>query len=134
MPRADKPPDGLYVASVDEKLRIKLPANLLAVMKPHRKWFVTSRDGKTIEMYPAEERKRVKSRPKKPGQKKKPNTSSGERHLLKLDLSGRFMLPPLSDASGELRGQNVWVSWEDDHIVLLKAKPTSRSFSDVPEE
>src|SRR5450755_4610831 len=99
VPRADKPPDGLYVASVDEKLRIKLPANLLAVMKPHRKWFVTSRDGKTIEMYSAEERKRVKSRPKKQSQKKKPNTSSGERHLLKLDLSGRFMLPPLSDAS-----------------------------------
>lgn len=136
MPRADKPPDGLYVASVDEKLRIKLPASVLASMKPHRKWFVTSRDCKTIEMYPAEGRKRVNSRPKKLGQKKKPNTSSAERHLLdsQLDLSGRFMLPPLSDASGELRGQNVWVSWEGDHIALFKAKPTSRSFGDVPEE
>ena len=121
---------------MDEKCRLKLPQNFLAAMMPHRKWFVTSRDGKTIEMYPAEQGKRVKSGPKKVGQRKKPNTSSGERHLLKpqLDLSGRFMLPPLSDASGALRGHNVWVSWEDDRIVLCKAKPTSRSFGDVPEE
>jgi hypothetical protein len=105
-------------------------------MKPFRTWFVTSRDGKTIEMYPAEKGKRATSRAKKPGQKKKPNSSSGERHLLdsQLDSSGRFMLPPLFNVSGGLRGQNVWVSWENDRIVLVKAKPSSRSFGDVPEE
>jgi hypothetical protein len=135
VPHSSEPPDGLHVASIDEKLRVKLPASVLAAMKPHRKWFVTSRDGKTIEMFPAEGEKRVDSRPKKQSQKK-PNTSSGERHLLdsEVDLSGRFMLPPLSDASGELRGQNVWVSWEDGRIVLFKTKPTSRSFGDVPDE
>jgi DNA-binding transcriptional regulator/RsmH inhibitor MraZ len=136
VPHSSEPPDGLYVASIDEKLRLKLPKNFLAAMKPHRKWFVTSRDGKTIEMYPAEAGKPLRTGPKKPDQNKKPNTSSGERHLLdsQLDLSGRFMLPPLLDASAELRGQNVWVSWEDDRIVLLKAKPTSRSFGGGPEK
>ena len=103
---------GNYPARVDEKGRLKIPADLKRLIdeKYGNQFYITSRDGRVAEVYPLEEWQRVEEKLAKVGSfneaKKKflAQTNYWEQ-VVEIDSQGRVLLPQMLRENADLKSE-----------------------------
>ena len=99
---------GHHPARVDEKGRLKVPADFKRLVdeKYTLEFYITSRDGKTAEIYPLDEWRRIEEKLAKvsnfnPAKKKFLNKVNYYGQTVEMDAQGRVLLPQiLREAAG----------------------------------
>lgn len=102
---------GSYPARVDDKGRIKVPADFKRLVdeKYGKQFYITSKDGRSAEMYPLEEWERIEAKlatvsDMNPSKKKFLNKVNYYGQMAEMDGQGRLLLPQVLRASAELMG------------------------------
>lgn len=102
---------GNYRANVDEKGRVKIPADFLAALrKSGRKFYVTSENGDRARIYPMKvwdeiERKLAKLSSHHPAKQKFLNRANYYGQMVELDGQGRILIPPVLREAAEMKGE-----------------------------
>lgn len=96
---------------MDEKGRIKVPADFKRLVdeKYGKQFYITSKDGRSAEMYPLEEWERIEAKlatvsDMNPSKKKFLNKVNYYGQMAEMDGQGRLLLPQVLRASAELMG------------------------------
>ncbi len=115
---------GHYTTRVDEKGRLKLPADLKRVFdeKYGAKFYITSTDGKIAQLYPLEEweqiEKKIGALPSmNPTVKKYIKITSYYGQEVEIDGQGRLLLPTLLREKANLKGE-LAVTGSRTHLEL----------------
>ena len=102
---------GSYPARVDEKGRIKVPADFKRLVdeKYGKQFYITSQDGRSAEVHPLEEWERIEQRlasvsKMNPAKQKFLNKANYYGQMAEIDGQGRLLLPQLLRESAELMG------------------------------
>jgi len=116
---------GTHPVRVDEKGRLKVPAEFKRLIDEKYsggQFYVTSRDGKTGEIYPFEEWQRIEEK-----LARLPSSNSTKRKFLahtnyygqvvEIDSQGRLLLPQLLRDAAALKGE-VAVTGSLDHLEV----------------
>jgi MraZ protein len=103
---------GNYPARVDEKGRLKIPADLKRLVdeKYGNQFYITSRDGRVAEVYPLEEWQRVEEKLAKVGsfneaKKKFLSQTNYWGQVVEVDPQGRVLLPQMLRENADLKGE-----------------------------
>jgi transcriptional regulator MraZ len=102
---------GNYPATVDEKGRVKIPADFLAELrKLGRKFYVTSASGDHARIYPmkaweAIEKKLAKRSSYNPAMQKFLSRTNYYGQVVEVDGQGRILIPPLLRESAAMKGE-----------------------------
>jgi MraZ protein len=103
---------GNHPARVDEKGRLKVPAEFKRVMeeKYAQKFYITSLDGIVAQVYPFEEWERIEQKLASlstfnPTKKKFLNRTNYYGQVVEMDGQGRLLLPQILRESAQLRGE-----------------------------
>jgi len=102
---------GNYLATVDEKGRLKIPADFLAdLRKSGTKFYVTSTNGDRASIYPLKaweeiERKLAKLSTHHVAKQKFLSRTNYYGQVGEVDGSGRILIPPVLRESAEMKGE-----------------------------
>jgi MraZ protein len=103
---------GNHPARVDEKGRLKVPAEFKRVMeeKYAQKFYITSLDGVVAQVYPFEEWERIEQKLASlstfnPTKKKFLNRTNYYGQVVEMDGQGRLLVPQILRESAQLRGE-----------------------------
>src|ERR1700689_2733691 len=103
---------GNHPARVDEKGRLKVPAEFKRVMeeKYAQKFYITSLDGIVAQVYPFEEWERIEQKLASlstfnPPKKKFLNRTNYYGQVVEMDGQGRLLVPQILRESAQLRGE-----------------------------
>jgi MraZ protein len=103
---------GNHPARVDEKGRLKVPAEFKRVMeeKYSQKFYITSLDGIVAQVYPFEEWERIEQKLASlstfnPTKKKFLNRTNYYGQVVEMDGQGRLLVPQILRESAQLRGE-----------------------------
>jgi len=103
---------GNYPARVDEKGRLKIPADLKRLVdeKYGNQFYITSRDGRVAEVYPLEEWQRVEEKLAKVGsfneaKKKFLAQTNYWGQVVEIDSQGRVLLPQMLRENADLKSE-----------------------------
>ena len=103
---------GNHPARVDEKGRLKVPAEFKRVMeeKYAQKFYITSLDGVVAQVYPFEEWERIEQKLASlstfnPTKKKFLNRTNYYGQVVEMDRQGRLLVPQILRESAQLRGE-----------------------------
>lgn len=102
---------GNYLATVDEKGRVKIPADFLAELrKQGAKFYVTSAKGDHARVYPmkeweAIEKKLAKRSSYEPVKRKFLERTNYFGQVVEVDGQGRILIPPVLRESAEMKGE-----------------------------
>jgi MraZ protein len=103
---------GNHPARVDEKGRLKVPAEFKRVMeeKYAQKFYITSLDGIVAQVYPFEEWERIEQKLASlstfnPTKKKFLNRTNYYGQVVEMDGQGRLLVPQILRESAQLRGE-----------------------------
>ena len=103
---------GNHPARVDEKGRLKVPAEYKRVMeeKYAQKFYITSLDGIVAQVYPFEEWERIEQKLAglstfNPTKKKFLNRTNYYGQVVEMDGQGRLLVPQILRESPQLRGE-----------------------------
>jgi MraZ protein len=102
---------GNYLATVDEKGRLKIPADFLAdLRKSGTKFYVTSTNGDRASIYPLKaweeiERKLAKLSTHHVAKQKFLSRTNYYGQVVEVDGSGRILIPPVLRESAEMKGE-----------------------------
>lgn len=102
---------GNYLATVDEKGRVKIPADFQAELrKAGSKFYVTSAKGDHARVYPmkeweAIEKKLTKRSSYEPTKRKFLERTNYFGQVVEVDGQGRILIPPVLRESAEMKGE-----------------------------
>jgi MraZ protein len=103
---------GNHPARVDEKGRLKVPAEFKRVMeeKYSQKFYITSLDGIVAQVYPFEEWERIEQKLASlstfnPTKKKFLNRTNYYGQVVEMDGQGRLLVPQILREAAQLRGE-----------------------------
>lgn len=102
---------GSYLATVDEKGRLKIPADFLEQLrKAGKKFYVTSASGDHVRIYPLKEWERIEDVLAKRSSYDATKRKFLERanyygQVVEVDGQGRLLIPPLLRESAEMKGE-----------------------------
>jgi MraZ protein len=102
---------GNYLATVDEKGRVKVPASFLAELrKSGREFYVTSASGDHARIYPIKEWKKIEDKLAKrssydPAKRKFLERTNYFGQVVEVDGQGRLLIPPVLRESAEMKGE-----------------------------
>ncbi|HSZ60187.1 MAG TPA: division/cell wall cluster transcriptional repressor MraZ [Terriglobales bacterium] len=103
---------GNHPARVDEKGRLKVPAEFKRVMeeKYAQRFYITSLDGVVAQVYPFEEWERIEQKLASlstfnPTKKKFLNRTNYYGQVVEMDGQGRLLVPQILRESAQLRGE-----------------------------
>ena len=103
---------GNHPARVDEKGRLKVPAEFKRVMeeKYAQKFYITSLDGVVAQVYPFEEWERIEQKLASlstfnPTKKKFLNRTNYYGQVVEMDGQGRLLVPQILRESAQIRGE-----------------------------
>jgi len=102
---------GSYSATVDEKGRVKIPADFLAELnKTGKKFYVTSASGDHARIYPMKvwqeiERKLAKRSSYNQTKQKFLTRTNYYGQVVEVDGQGRVLIPPVLRESAEMKGE-----------------------------
>ena len=102
---------GTYLATVDEKGRVKIPASFLAELRrAGTKFYVTSASGDHARIYPMKvweeiERKLAKRSSYNPVRQKFLARTNYYGQVVEVDGQGRVLIPPVLRESAEMKGE-----------------------------
>ena len=102
---------GNYLATVDEKGRVKIPADFLAELhKAGKKFYVTSANGEYARVYPLKvweeiERKLAKRSSYNPVKQKFLAHTNYYGQVVEVDGQGRILIPPVLRESAQMKGE-----------------------------
>jgi MraZ protein len=102
---------GNYLATVDEKGRVKIPADFLAELrKSGTRFYVTSASGEYARIYPMKvweeiERKLAKRSSYNPAKQKFLARTNYYGQVVEVDGQGRVLIPPVLRESAEMKGE-----------------------------
>src|SRR5580698_6758997 len=102
---------GNYLATVDEKGRVKIPADFLAdLRKSGKKFYVTSSGGDRAYIYPMKvweeiERKLAKVSSHNSAKQKFLARTNYYGQVVEVDGQGRILIPPVLRDSAEMKGE-----------------------------
>ena len=102
---------GNYLATVDEKGRLKIPADFLAELrKSGTKFYVTSTKGDRAAIYPLKaweeiEKKLAKLSTHNAAKRKFLSRTNYYGQVVEVDGSGRILIPPVLRESAEMKGE-----------------------------
>jgi len=102
---------GNYLATVDEKGRVKVPADFLAELrKSGKKFYVTSSDGDCAQIYPIRvweeiEKKLAKVSSHNRAKQKFLARTNYYGQVVEVDGQGRILIPPVLRESAEMKGE-----------------------------
>ena len=102
---------GNYPATVDEKGRMKIPADFLAELrKTGTKFYVTSTNGDRATIYPMKaweeiEKKLAKLSSHNPAKQKFLSRTNYYGQVVEVDGQGRILIPPVLRESAEMKGE-----------------------------
>ncbi len=102
---------GNYLATVDEKGRVKIPADFLAELrKSGTRFYVTSASGEYARIYPMKvweeiERKLAKRSSYNPAKQKFLARTNYYGQVVEVDGQGRILIPPVLRESAEMKGE-----------------------------
>jgi len=102
---------GSHLATVDEKGRVKIPADFLAeLQKKGKKFYVTSASGDHARVYPMSvweeiERKLAKRSSYNPVKQKFLARTNYYGQVVEVDGQGRILIPPVLRESAEMKGE-----------------------------
>jgi MraZ protein len=114
---------GNYQGTVDEKGRVKIPADFLAELrKAGTKFYVTSVTGNRTHVYPMKkweeiERRLAKLSSHNPTRRKFLERTNYYGQVVEMDGQGRILIPPVLRESAEMKG-DVDVQGQLDHLVI----------------
>jgi MraZ protein len=114
---------GNYQATVDEKGRMKIPADFLAVLrKAGTRFYVTSVSGDRANVYPMKkweeiERRLAKLSSHNPTRRKFLERTNYFGQVVEMDGQGRILIPPVLRESAEMKG-DVDVQGQLDYLVI----------------
>jgi MraZ protein len=130
---------------VDEKGRIKLPADFKRLIDEHfgTHFFITSRDGKRAEVWPMKEWERIEAKlatvaDSDPGKKRFLKFTSYYGQAAEMDAQGRLLIPQLLREAAKLDGDtdviglpgHLEIVNHEDLAAELQATPWSTSDDD----
>jgi MraZ protein len=102
---------GNYLATVDEKGRVKIPADFLAELgKGGKKFYVTSIEGDRAQIFPMKvweekERKLAKVSSMNRAKQKFLSRTNYYGQVVEVDGQGRILIPPVLRESAETKGE-----------------------------
>ena len=102
---------GNYLATVDEKGRMKIPADFLALLrKTGKKFYVTSETGGMARIYPMKaweeiEKKLAKVSSHNQAKQKFLARTNYYGQVVEVDGQGRILIPPVLRESAEMKGE-----------------------------
>ena len=103
---------GNHPTRVDEKGRLKVPAEFKRLIdeKYGTQFYITSLDGKVVQVYPFEEWQRIEEKLAKlsnfnPTKKKFLNRTNYYGQLVEIDGQGRVLIPALLRESAKIQGE-----------------------------
>ena len=102
---------GNYLATVDEKGRVKIPADFLAALrKAWSKFYVTSDTGEYARIYPMKaweeiEEKLTKFSSHNPARQKFLARTNYFGQVVEVDGQGRILIPPVLRESAQMKGE-----------------------------
>jgi MraZ protein len=102
---------GNYLATVDEKGRLKIPADFLAELrKSGTKFYITSTKGDRASIYPMKaweeiEKKLSKLSTHNAAKQKFLSRTNYYGQVVEVDGSGRILIPPVLRESAEMKGE-----------------------------
>src|SRR5271163_1560100 len=102
---------GNYSATVDEKGRVKIPADFLAELrKMGKKFYVTSASGDYARVYPMKEWEEIEKKLAKrssynPVKQKFLARTNYYGQVVEVDGQGRILIPPVLRESAEMKGE-----------------------------
>src|SRR6202789_115024 len=103
---------GNHPARVDEKGRLKVPAEFKRVMeeKYAQKFYITSLDGVIAQLYPFEEWERIEQKlaalsTYNPAKKKFLTRTNYYGQVVEMDGQGRLLIPQILRESAQIRGE-----------------------------
>jgi|SRR5215469_3097200 len=114
---------GNYLATVDEKGRVKIPADFLATMrKGGQQFYVTSARGDCAWIYPMKaweeiEKKLAKLPSNNAAKQKFLERTNYYGQVVEVDGQGRVLIPPVLRESAEMKGE-VDVQGQLTHLVV----------------
>lgn len=114
---------GNYQGTVDEKGRVKIPADFLTELrKAGAKFYVTSVTGDRTNVYPMKrweeiERKLAKLSSHNPTRRKFLERTNYYGQVVEMDGQGRILIPPVLRESAEMKG-DVDVQGQLDYLVI----------------
>jgi MraZ protein len=133
---------GNHTARVDEKGRLKLPAEFKRRVDEAYgpQFYITSRDGKRAEIYPLREWEKVEEKLAKipsmnPARKKFLDVTNYYGQMAELDAAGRLLLPQILRESARVTAEVVVLGSQtylevvnhDDFKATLDAEPLSEA-------
>ena len=103
---------GNYLATVDEKGRVKIPSDFLAQIQKSGKFYVTSSRGDHARVYPMKvweeiEKKLAKLSSHNSAKQKFLARTNYYGQVVELDGQGRILIPPMLRESAEMKGEVV---------------------------
>ncbi|HLJ41432.1 MAG TPA: hypothetical protein VKT50_08070 [Candidatus Acidoferrales bacterium] len=102
---------GSYLATVDEKGRVKIPADFLAELRRHgKRFYVTSENGDCAKIYPMKvwdeiERKLAKLSSHNQAKQKFLTRTNYFGQVVELDGQGRILIPPVLRDTAQMKGE-----------------------------
>jgi MraZ protein len=114
---------GNYLATVDDKGRLKIPADFLEVLrKAGKKFYVTSAKGDRAWIYPLRsweeiEKKLAKLPSNNAAKQKFLERTNYYGQVVELDGQGRILVPPVLREAAEMKGE-VDVQGQLTHLVV----------------
>jgi MraZ protein len=102
---------GNYPATVDEKGRVKIPADFLAELrKSGKKFYVTSAKGDHARIYPMKEWEEIEKKLAKrssynPAKQKFLARTNYYGQVVEVDGQGRILIPPVLRESAQMKGE-----------------------------
>ena len=133
---------GNHPTRVDEKGRLKLPADFMRVMDENygKYFFITSRDGQRAEIWPLPEWKKIEDKlaaipSMNPAKKKFLDVTNYYGQMVELDPQGRLTLPLILRESAKVTAEVVVLGAQtylevvnhDDFKAKLDADPLSEA-------
>ena len=102
---------GSYLATVDEKGRVKIPADFLAELRRQgKRFYVTSENGDCAKIYPMKvwdeiERKLAKLSSHNQAKQKFLTRTNYFGQVVELDGQGRILIPPVLRDTAQMKGE-----------------------------
>jgi MraZ protein len=102
---------GNYLATVDEKGRVKIPADFLAELrKSGKKFYVTSENGEQARIYPMKVWEEIESKLAKLSSHNRAKQRFLARtnyfgQVVEVDGQGRILIPPVLRESAQMKGE-----------------------------
>lgn len=102
---------GSYLATVDEKGRVKIPADFLAELRRQgKRFYVTSENGDCAKIYPMKvwdeiERKLAKLSSHNQAKQKFLTRTNYFGQVVELDAQGRILIPPVLRDTAQMKGE-----------------------------